>query len=67
MTKKKASKPGQTPVQTQKINLSPSPRLHQYLVRLAETNLYEKTPTGVALALVREGVRRAIDQGVIKP
>lgn len=66
VAKKKTKKQGRPRVGTKPIKLSPGPKLCAHLEALARTELYEKTPAGVALALVREGIRRAVADQIIK-
>lgn len=48
-----------------RINLSPKPVMMRYIKQLIASGLYGTDPTTVATRFVEEGVRRALERGVI--
>jgi hypothetical protein len=51
----------------ERINLSPSPKMLRYIDQLVGLGLYGGDKTSIATRFLEEGVRRALEAGVITP
>jgi hypothetical protein len=49
----------------ERISLSPSPAITRYIKQLIASGLYGSDKTTVATRFVEEGIRRALERGVI--